>query len=105
MLRIRTFDTPLTPIPLSALRQGVEAALAVIQAGNAVLIHCRKGRHRSVAMAAAILIGMGYTAEDAMALINRRRPAADPYIFYIRRRIRTFETWWRDFRRTGPTAP
>jgi protein-tyrosine phosphatase len=102
LLRIRTLDSPVTPIPLSGLQQGVEAALPVIQAGDAILSHCRYGRHRSVAMAAAILIGMGFTADDAMALISERRQAADPYIFYIRRRIRIFETWWRDFQQTDP---
>jgi protein-tyrosine phosphatase len=105
LLRIRTLDTPLTPIPLSALQTGVEAALPVIQNGSAVLTHCRHGRHRSVAMAAAILIGTGFTAVEAMALIRKRRPVADPYIFYIRQRIRIFETWWREFRQAGAATP
>ena len=52
-------------------------------------------------MAAAILIGMGFTADEAMKLISLRRKAADPYKFYIRWRIRIFETWWRGFRRTA----
>jgi protein-tyrosine phosphatase len=98
LLRIRSLDSPLTPIPVSALQKGVEAALPVIQNGGAVLTHCRYGRHRSVAMAAAILIGTGFTAAESMALIRERRPAADPYVFYIRQRIRIFETWWREFR-------
>ncbi len=94
LLRVRTIDTPLTPIPIRALRKGVETALPVIQHGAAVLIHCRKGRHRSVAMAAAILIGTGHSAQDAMKLISERREAADPYMFYIRWRINLFEKWW-----------
>ena len=105
LLRIPSLDSPLTPIPLSALQKGVEAALPMIQNGGAVLTHCRHGRHRSVAMAATILIGTGMTADEAMALIKEKRPAADPYIFYIRQRIRIFETWWREFRPPGHTTP
>ena len=104
LLRIRTLDSPLTPIPLSALQKGVEAALPTIQNGGAVLTHCRYGRHRSVAMAAAILIGMGLTSDESMDLISRQRQTADPHIFYIRRRIKIFETWWREFRQNDPTT-
>ena len=101
LLRIPTIDSPLTPIPITALQKGVDAALPVIQDGGAVLTHCRQGRHRSVAMAAAVLIGTGYSADEAMKVISQQRKAADPYIFYIRWRIRVFETWWRDFRRSA----
>ena len=58
-LHLRTVDSPLTPMPISTLRRGVEAALPVIDGGHAVLVHCLAGVHRSVAMACCILIGMG----------------------------------------------
>ncbi len=94
-LWLRTHDTFFTPIPLSVLEAGVRAALPVIDAGRAVLIHCRAGRHRSVAQAAAVLIAQGSTAAEAMRLLRERRPAADPGIWYIRRRIDQFERHWR----------
>jgi len=47
----------------------VEAALPVIQDGYQVLLHCRAGVHRSVAMACCVLIGMGQTADEAMQLV------------------------------------
>jgi protein-tyrosine phosphatase len=47
----------------------VEAALPVIQDGYGVLVHCRAGVHRSVAMACCVLIGMGQTADEAMQLV------------------------------------
>ncbi len=56
-----TFDNPLLPMPVRTLQRGVEAALPVIQEGYGVLVHCRAGRHRSVAMACCVLIGMGMT--------------------------------------------
>ncbi len=94
LLWLPTFDTPLTPIPISTLRRGVEAALPVIREGKAVLSHCRYGIHRSVAMACAVLIGNGLSADEAMHLVSSKRQAADPYAGYIQKRIRKFEAHW-----------
>jgi hypothetical protein len=95
-LWLRTFDFFLLPIPVDFLEQGVRAALPVIEAGDKVLTYCQAGRHRSVAMGAAILIGMGHSADEAMALIARRRPVADPYAGHIDQQIRKFEARWRE---------
>jgi len=91
VLWLPTIDTPFTPMPIATLRRGVEAALPVIHDGRAVLCHCRAGVHRSVAMACCVLIGMGHSAEEAMRLVQEQRAVADPYIWYIRRRILEFE--------------
>ncbi|MGH2521961.1 MAG: dual specificity protein phosphatase family protein [Anaerolineales bacterium] len=101
-LWLPTYDTFLTPIPLRTLITGVETALPEIDGGGRVLIHCQRGRHRSVAMAAAILIARGHTSEAAMQLILARRPEADPYLWYIRQRIVMFEKRWRDVMRVAP---
>ena len=93
-LWLRTYDFFLTPIRMSTLAQGTQAALAVIGRGQRVLVHCQRGRHRSVAMAAAILIAQGYTARDAMRLISEKRPVADPQAWHIRRQIEKFERYW-----------
>jgi hypothetical protein len=90
----RTFDNPLLPIPLRALIEGVHLALEEIQAGGKVYTHCAAGRHRSVAMAASILIAQGLAPEGAMSLIKERRPVADPTAFHIRRRIELFARQW-----------
>jgi protein tyrosine phosphatase (PTP) superfamily phosphohydrolase (DUF442 family) len=95
-LWLRTFDFFLLPIPVNMLERGVQAALPVIESGHKVLTFCQAGRHRSVAMASSILIGKGHSADDAMALIARRRPQADPYAGHIERQIRKFETRWRE---------
>jgi hypothetical protein len=94
LLWLPTIDSPFTPMPIFRLKQGVDAALPVIQTGGGVLVHCRYGVHRSVAMACCVLIGMGYTASSAMQLVKERRPAADPHIWYIRNRILLFEKNW-----------
>jgi len=94
LLWLPTVDTPLTPMPMFLLRRGVEAALPVVRQGESVLVHCKAGVHRSVAMACCVLIGTGYTAEEAMRLVKDRRAVADPDVWYIRRRILQFEQKW-----------
>jgi len=95
MLTLRTFDSIFLPIPIGKLMKGVETTLPVLEAGNGVLVYCREGRHRSVAMAAAVLIGLDYSADQAMQLIKSQRAKADPYAWHIQRRIRKFEEVWR----------
>ena len=84
-----------TPIPIKKLVKGVETALPIIENGERVLAHCAFGRHRGVVMGSAILIAKGYSADDAMKLISEKRAVADPYAWYIERRIRKFEQVWR----------
>ena len=94
MLTLRTFDSIFLPIPIAKLIKGVQAALPVIDNGEGVLVYCREGKHRSVAMAAAVLIGCGFSADEAMEQIKTKRPKADPYAWHIQRRIRKFEQIW-----------
>ena len=93
-LWIRTYDTFFTPISTKKLLMGVETALPVIQSKGKVLIFCMQGRRRSIAMAAAILIGMGHTSEEAISLLTAARKVADPRRWYIRTRIKAFEKYW-----------
>ncbi len=90
-----TIDSPITPLPLPTLRAGVLAALPALKRGEGVLAHCVFGRHRGVAMGCCVMIGLGYSAADAMALVGERRAVADPYVWYIRRRIEAFERDWK----------
>ncbi|HEX7621296.1 MAG TPA: dual specificity protein phosphatase [Anaerolineales bacterium] len=93
-LWLRTFDNPVMPIPIHSLKRGVEAALKTIAEGGKVYTHCARGRHRGVAMGAAILIALGYDPDEAIELIKVQRPIADPDAFYIRRRILRFARAW-----------
>jgi hypothetical protein len=94
LLWLRTYDSFLTPIPVNKLVEGVQAALPVIRSGGRVLTYCAQGRHRSAAMAAAILIAMGHSAEEAMRLLRARRRIARPQTWYIKRQIKKFEKHW-----------
>ena len=94
LLWLPTIDEPIFPIPMRTLTKGVRAALPVIEENDSVLVHCKAGVHRSVAQAACVLIGKGYSADEAIQLIKERRPAADPDAWYIKKRIRKFEQIW-----------
>jgi protein-tyrosine phosphatase len=94
LLWLRTFDSPLFPIPISKLMTGAKAALETIEAGGKVYVHCAGGRHRGVAMGSCILIAQGYEPEAAIELISERRLVADPNIYYIRERILQFARQW-----------
>ena len=93
-LWLPTFDNPLLPIPVRALIRGANAALDEIGRGGKIYTYCARGRHRSVAMGAAILIAQGLPPEAAIGLIQKGRPVADPNAFYIRRRISLFGCLW-----------
>jgi protein-tyrosine phosphatase len=87
-------DYPLFPIPIRFLKRGVDKALFSIQSGKRVYAHCQGGRHRGVAMGAAILIARGFSSEEAMQLLEDKRSIADPRIYYIHSRILRFEKAW-----------
>lgn len=94
-LWIRLHDFLLLPIPLRALARGVKETLPRLARNERVLIHCRRGCHRSVAVASAVLIAQGMTAKTAMRLIKEKRPKANPYALQIQWRIKKFEKFWR----------
>jgi dual specificity MAP kinase phosphatase len=101
LLWLRAYDTWITPIPMQRLVRGVRTALPIIQKGQRVFVHCAQGRHRSVIMAAAILIASGATAEGAIQRLKAGRTIADPDAWHVRRQIYRFEEYWRD-RKTEP---
>ena len=45
-------------------------------------------------MAAAVLISMGHSGEEAIDLLTTAREVADPRRWYIRRQIKAFEQYW-----------
>jgi protein tyrosine phosphatase (PTP) superfamily phosphohydrolase (DUF442 family) len=103
LLWLHTYDTVLTPIPLKKLLHGVHTALPVIQKGGGILCYCAKGRHRSVAMGAAILISLGHSAGEAMNQIRQQRKVAHPQAPHIRRRIELFDEFWQQ--QNGASRP
>jgi protein-tyrosine phosphatase len=94
LLWLRTIDSPFFPISIPKLIHGATAAIETIRGGGKVYAHCAGGRHRGVAMGAAVLIAQGYDPHAAMKLIAERRSIADPFAFYIRPRILKFARQW-----------
>jgi protein-tyrosine phosphatase len=77
-------DDDFEPKPAALFRRGVkfvEVALAEVEAR--VFIHCAAGVHRAPMMALAVLGSMGWDLEDAMELIETKRPVADLAEVYV----------------------
>lgn len=87
-------DDDFTPKPPELFRRGVEFALGALEhPGTKVYIHCAAGVHRAPMMTLAVLRALGYSLDDAMELIETRRPVvdfADVYVRSVESFMRTF---------------
>src|SRR5580700_10007639 len=78
-------DDDFEPKDPAVFARGVEFALGAMEENGAKLfIHCAAGVHRAPMMTLALLGVMGWKVEDAVALIETRRPAADFAEVYVR---------------------
>ncbi|HUM07192.1 MAG TPA: dual specificity protein phosphatase [Terriglobales bacterium] len=77
-------DDDFLPKPAELLERGVEFAQQALDTdGNKVYIHCAAGVHRAPMMTLAVLASMGWDLDEAMVLIETRRPAADFADVYV----------------------
>ena len=93
-LWVPTIDWWLFPIYPWYVMSAVRRALAVIEQGGTVYCHCRQGRHRSILLAACILIAQGNTVAQTMTTLKQSRAVADPEAPHIYRSIRAFAARW-----------
>ena len=78
-------DDDFQPKPPELFQRGVDFALAALeQNGSRLLIHCAAGVHRAPMMALAVLRALGFELNQARALIETRRFAADFADVYVR---------------------
>jgi protein-tyrosine phosphatase len=77
-------DDDFAPKPAALFGTGVEFAQAALESDGKLLIHCAAGVHRAPMMAAALLATMGWELEDAMQLIESRRPVTDFPDVYVK---------------------
>jgi len=71
--------------PPELFRRGVEFAQeALKEPESRIFIHCAAGVHRAPMMTLALLGWMGWELEEAMDLIETRRPVADFADVYVR---------------------
>ena len=77
-------DDDFKPKPPEVFERGVEFALAALkQDGTKLFVHCAAGVHRAPMMTLALLGVLGWTVEDGMELIERKRPVADFADVYV----------------------
>ena len=70
--------------PASLFRCGVEFVERALELDQAkIFIHCAAGIHRAPMMALAVLGSTGWSLEDAIELIEARRPVADFAEVYV----------------------
>ena len=70
--------------PAELFRRGVDFANEALEKPEAKLfIHCAAGVHRAPMMALAVLGSMGWNVDDAMEMIEMRRPVADFADVYV----------------------
>ena len=70
--------------PASLFRRGVEFAETALQKDGAkIFVHCAAGVHRAPMMTLALLGSMGWELNEAMELIEGRRPVADFADVYV----------------------
>ncbi len=78
-------DDDFEPKPAAIFARGVDFALAALEEdGTKLLVHCAAGVHRAPMMTLALLGVMGWSVEDAMRLVEARRPVADFADVYVR---------------------
>lgn len=66
-------DGPLTAVQLETAARLADTAVAALRRGRRVLVRCGAGDNRSGLVVAQSLTAMGYSAEDAIAVVRRRR--------------------------------
>jgi len=71
--------------PPEIFQKGVDFALqALDESGTKLFVHCAAGVHRAPMMTLAILCALGWNLDDAMQLIEARRPVVDFADVYVK---------------------
>ncbi len=77
-------DDDFSEKPAELFQVGVDFAMGALERPEAkVFIHCAAGVHRAPMMALAVLGSMGWKVEDAVQMIEARRPVADFADVYV----------------------
>ena len=78
-------DDDFQPKPPQVFRRGADFALQALDGSDSKLyIHCAAGVHRAPMMTLAILRVLGFSLDDALELLERRRPVVDMADVYVR---------------------
>jgi protein-tyrosine phosphatase len=90
-------DDDFQPKPPEVFQRGVEFALDALNSDDngKLFIHCAAGVHRAPMMTLALLRVLGYSLDEAMMLIEERRPVvdfADVYVRSVENFVRTYSS-------------
>lgn len=78
-------------LPPEALEEAVRRVLGWLHDGKRVYLHCRAGWQRSAAVAAGVVaVRDGVDVEEALALVQARKPSADP----LPHQREDLRQWW-----------
>lgn len=69
--------------PAALFRRGVDFAELALENDGKVYIHCAAGVHRAPMMTLAVLGSIGWTIDDAIEMIQMKRPVADFAEVYV----------------------
>ena len=83
LLYLPTPDTQ--PLTNDQLMEGTDWVLRQIREGQKVLIHCEHGVGRSVLLTCSVLVREGYSAEEALRVVQSKRWQAAPNHRQIKR--------------------
>lgn len=85
-------------LPHEALDQAVAAAMSSLEEGKRTYLHCRAGWQRAAAVAAGVVaLTEGVDVDEALALVQERKPSADP----LPHQREDLRRWW-DEREAAP---
>ena len=77
-------DDDFQPKPPELFRRGVDFAVAALdQADTKLFIHCAAGVHRAPMMTLAVLCSLSWSVEDAIRMIEAKRPVVDFADVYV----------------------
>ena len=77
-------DDDFLPKSVDMLKRGVDFALEALEDQEArIYVHCAAGVHRAPMMTLAILCALDWQIEEAMALVETRRPVVDFADVYV----------------------
>lgn len=77
-------DDDFQPKPPEVFQRGVEFATAALDENETkIFIHCAAGVHRAPMMTLALLCSLGWKLQDAMRMIQARRPVVDFAEVYV----------------------
>jgi protein-tyrosine phosphatase len=88
-------------LPAPKLEAAVAEVIGWLDQGHRVYLHCRAGWQRSAAVAAGVVaLTEGVGVEQALDLVNRRKPSADP----LPQQRADLLHWWAERDQRGDAA-